>query len=228
MYQFLDELKVIGEAMKYIPSLKQMNDVIRNKCQEFVSKQNVQTAETMLPQPANGAKALTDKSHTQCLKCKKQCLTSCIFCTAGKHWIHFHCDKLKEDEIAQVIASPVDKPYLCKICGQNQSRTPNNNNTLQTNSILGNRNSLAITPPYSSVKDNPIHNSNNATIAILDEGVDQRGNEDIAQVNDTNKTVNKVVPIVQQSNACTSANVNNSREVITIDQNALTPKQMGQ
>ena len=58
MYQFLDELKVIGEAMKYIPSLKQMNDVIRNKCQEFVSKQNVQTAETILPQPANEAKAI--------------------------------------------------------------------------------------------------------------------------------------------------------------------------
>jgi hypothetical protein len=46
----------------------------------------------------------------------------------------------KKDEIAQVIASPVDKPYLCKICGQNQSRTPTNNNTLQNNSILGNRN----------------------------------------------------------------------------------------
>ena len=137
-----------------------------------------------------------------------------------------HCDKLKKDEIAQAIASPVDKPNLCKICGQNQSRTPNNNNTLQTNSILGNRNILAITHPYSSVKDKPIHNSNNATIAILDEGIDQRGNED--NVNDTNNTVNKVVPIVQQSNACTSANVNNSREVITIDQNTLTPQQMGQ
>jgi hypothetical protein len=71
MYQFLDELKVIGEAMKDIPNLKQINDVIRNKCQEFLSKQNVQTAETILPQPANGAKALTDKGHTQCLKCKK-------------------------------------------------------------------------------------------------------------------------------------------------------------
>jgi hypothetical protein len=68
MYQFLDELKVIGEAMKDIPNLKQINDVIRNKCQEFLSKQNVQTAETILPQPANGAKALTDKGHTQCLK----------------------------------------------------------------------------------------------------------------------------------------------------------------
>jgi hypothetical protein len=56
-----------------------------------------------------------------------------------------------------------------------QSRTPNNNNTLQTNSILGNRNILSITHPYSSVKDKPIHNSNNATIAILDEGIDQRG-----------------------------------------------------
>ena len=179
MYQFLDELKVIGEAMKDIPNLKQINDVIRNKCQEFLSKQNVQTAETILPQPANGAKALTDKGHTQCLKCKKQCLTSCIFCTAGKHWIHFHCDKLKKDEIAQVIASPVDKPYLCKICGQNQSRTPTNNNTLQNNSILGNRNILSITHPYSSVKDKPIHNSNNAAIAILDEGINQRGNEDI-------------------------------------------------
>jgi hypothetical protein len=63
-------------------------------------KQNVQTAETILPQPANEAKAQTDKGHTQCLKCKKQCLTSCIFCTAEKHWIHFHCDKLKQDEIA--------------------------------------------------------------------------------------------------------------------------------
>jgi hypothetical protein len=58
MYQFLDELKVIGEAMKDIPNLKQMNDVIRNKCQEFLSKQNVQTAETILPQPANEAKAI--------------------------------------------------------------------------------------------------------------------------------------------------------------------------
>jgi hypothetical protein len=38
MYQFLDELKVIGEAMKDIPNLKQMNDVIRHKCQEFLSK----------------------------------------------------------------------------------------------------------------------------------------------------------------------------------------------
>jgi hypothetical protein len=52
MYQFLDELKVIGEAMKDITNLKQMNDIIRNKCQEFLSKQNVQTAETILPQPA--------------------------------------------------------------------------------------------------------------------------------------------------------------------------------
>jgi hypothetical protein len=56
------------------PNLKQINDVIRNKCQEFFSKQNVQTAETILPQPANEAKAQTDKGHTQCLKCKKQCL----------------------------------------------------------------------------------------------------------------------------------------------------------
>jgi hypothetical protein len=31
MYQFLDELKVIGGAMKDIPNLKQINDVIRNK-----------------------------------------------------------------------------------------------------------------------------------------------------------------------------------------------------
>ena len=223
MYQFLDELKVIGEAMKDIPNLKQINDVIRNKCQEFLSKQNVQTAETILAKPANGAKALTDKGHTQCLKCKKQCLTSCIFCTAGKHWIHFHCDKIKKDEIAQVIASPVDKPYLCKICGQNQSRTPTNNNTLQNNSILGNRNILSITHPYSSVKDKPIHNSNNAAIAILDEGIDQRGNEDITQVKDIDNTVNIIQNIVQQPNACTSANVNSSREVITIDQQALTP-----
>jgi hypothetical protein len=36
MYQFLDELKVIGEAMKDITNLKQMNDIIRNKCQEFL------------------------------------------------------------------------------------------------------------------------------------------------------------------------------------------------
>ena len=179
----------------------------------------------MFTQPANGA--LTDKGHTQCLKCKKQCLTSCIFCTAGKHWIHFHCDKLKKDEIAQVIASPVDKPYLCKICGQNQSRTPNNNNTIQTNSILGNRNILSITHPYSSVKDKPIHNSNNATIAILDERIDQRGNEDITQVKDTNNTINKVLKIVQQPNACTSVNVNSSREVITTDQHALTPTTNG-
>jgi hypothetical protein len=85
--------------------------------------------------------------------------------------------------------SPVDKPYICKICGQNQSRTPTNNNTLQNNSILGNRNILSITHPYSSVKYKPIHNSNNAAIAILDEGIDQRGNEDITQVKDTNNTL---------------------------------------
>jgi len=196
MYQFLDELKVIGEAMKDIPNLKQMNDVIRNKCQEFLSQQNVQTAETVLPQPSNRAKALIEKSHTQCLKCIKQCLTSCIFCTAGKHWIHFHCDKLTKDEIAQVIASPVDKSYICKICAQNQSRTPNNNSTLQTNSILGNRDLQAITHPYSSIKDKPTFDNNNATIAILDEGIDQRRNEDIAQANDTNNTKNRVLKSV--------------------------------
>jgi hypothetical protein len=37
MYQFLDELKVIGEAMKDIPNLKQMNDVIRVYHNENVS-----------------------------------------------------------------------------------------------------------------------------------------------------------------------------------------------
>ena len=88
---------------------------------------------------------------------------------------------------------------------------------------MGNRNILSITHPYSSVKDKPIHNSNNATIAILDDGIDQKGNEDITQVKDTNNTDNKVIKIVQQPNACTSANVNSSREAITIDQQALNP-----
>jgi hypothetical protein len=92
---------------------------------------------------------------------------------------------------------------------------------------LENRNILSITHPYSSVKDKPIHNSNNATIAILDERIDQRGNEDITQVKDTNNTINKVLKIVQQPNACTSVNVNSSREVITTDQHALTPTTNG-
>jgi hypothetical protein len=36
MYGFLDELKVIGEAMKAIPNLKEINDVIRSKCETIL------------------------------------------------------------------------------------------------------------------------------------------------------------------------------------------------
>lgn len=60
---------------------------------------------------------MTIKENITCLKCKKACRTKSTFCTKGKHWIHYNCEKLTKDEIKQIEECNSDI-YNCRICKQ--------------------------------------------------------------------------------------------------------------
>ena len=66
-------------------------------------------------------KPIEYSDHT-CPKCKKNVKSRGTFCTAGNHWIHYNCERLKTHEIEQLEkSSNTSDEYSCKICSKDTS-----------------------------------------------------------------------------------------------------------
>ncbi|VDI13607.1 Hypothetical predicted protein [Mytilus galloprovincialis] len=55
-----------------------------------------------------------------CIKCNRSCRTRSAYCTSGKHWVHYKCQKMTSQEIAEIeLEEENDDNYTCKICNGN-------------------------------------------------------------------------------------------------------------
>ncbi|CAG2250966.1 unnamed protein product [Mytilus edulis] len=55
-----------------------------------------------------------------CIKCNRSCRTRSAYCTTGKHWVHYKCQKMTSQEIAEIeLEEENDDNYTCKICNGN-------------------------------------------------------------------------------------------------------------
>ncbi|CAG2194025.1 unnamed protein product [Mytilus edulis] len=52
----------------------------------------------------------------KCVKCGRNVQTRGVLCTTGKHWIHYRCDYLNEDDIHKIENNTSDNTYTCKKC----------------------------------------------------------------------------------------------------------------
>ncbi|CAC5394991.1 unnamed protein product [Mytilus coruscus] len=97
---------------------QQLNNKIREACLKLVHHNvshlsNPSTTEI----PITAGRTNVDI----CPKCNRKCLSKCIECSAGNHWIHFKCEKLTKEQINTLEQSP-DVPYVCTICTKKQSQ----------------------------------------------------------------------------------------------------------
>ena len=100
------------------PSLKKLNDEFSVQIQTLMQNRTVQRASEPIRQ---SLKPIEYSDHT-CPKCKKNVKSRGTFCTAGNHWIHYNCERLKTHEIEQLEkSSNTSDEYSCKICSKNTS-----------------------------------------------------------------------------------------------------------
>lgn len=59
---------------------------------------------------------INEQTEAKCTKCKKKCKTRGTYCTHGKHWIHYNCEKLSSSEIENLQKSNDCEEYTCNIC----------------------------------------------------------------------------------------------------------------
>ncbi|CAC5419903.1 unnamed protein product [Mytilus coruscus] len=109
---FTEELKIIANLMSNKSTYQQLNSKIREACLKLVDH-NV----SHLSNPSTTEISITaGRTNVDiCPKCNRKCLSKCIECSAGNHWIHFKCKKLTKEQINTLEQSP-DVPYVCTIC----------------------------------------------------------------------------------------------------------------
>ena len=60
--------------------------------------------------------------NNMCPKCKRVLHSRGALCEAGNHWIHYHCDRLTEQEIKRLHNEP-GFIYICKMCREKDDNT---------------------------------------------------------------------------------------------------------
>ncbi|KAH3878608.1 hypothetical protein DPMN_002505 [Dreissena polymorpha] len=100
--------------------LKVFNDLLVEKLTEFLSKQSTNALSA-----AGAAITINNcrEDSDKCPGCNRACKTNSVLCTKGSHWIHYHCQKLKKDEIEQ-LASSHDESFCCRFCKTSDTSTP--------------------------------------------------------------------------------------------------------
>jgi hypothetical protein len=107
------DLKAIHEIIK---------KAIRNNKEEYIKSPNEKMAEQLNKILQNStvessvSKRNEDFHNINCLKCKKRCRTKGTYCTKGKHWIHYNCERLSNDKIKAI---EDNDDYTCKLCHNN-------------------------------------------------------------------------------------------------------------
>jgi hypothetical protein len=65
---------------------------------------------------------ISSSSSINCIKCKKKYKTKSTYCTEGRHWVHYNCEKLSNKEIENVEQGQ-NSEYTCTICRNNKAKT---------------------------------------------------------------------------------------------------------
>ena len=65
---------------------------------------------------------ISSSSSINCIKCKKKYKTKSTYCTEGRHWVHYNCEKLSNKEIENVEQGQ-NSEYTCNICRNNKAKT---------------------------------------------------------------------------------------------------------
>ncbi|KAH3802432.1 hypothetical protein DPMN_156108 [Dreissena polymorpha] len=100
--------------------LKVFNNLLVEKLTEFLSKQSTNALSTACAAiTINNCRDDSDK----CPGCNRACKTNSVLCTKGSHWIHYHCQKLKNDETEQLALSP-DESFYCRFCKTSDTSAP--------------------------------------------------------------------------------------------------------
>ncbi|CAG2213851.1 unnamed protein product [Mytilus edulis] len=122
---FIDELKTIANLMSNKSTYQQLNSKIREACLKLVNN----TVSHLGNPSTTNISALSIKADSTnvdiCPKCNRKCLSKCIECSVGNHWIHFKCEKLNKEQINTLEQSP-DVPYVCSICTKRQGNVSSN------------------------------------------------------------------------------------------------------
>jgi len=106
------DMKAIQEIIKKATSdnkeeyIKNLNEKMAEQLNKILQNS---TAESSI------IKKNEDFDNINCLKCKKRCRTKGTYCTKGKHWIHYNCERLSNDEI-KAIEDIDNDDYTCKMC----------------------------------------------------------------------------------------------------------------
>ncbi|CAG2218628.1 MLL4 [Mytilus edulis] len=183
--QFIQELKTIEQQNQ---NLQNLNEVIKSKCQEYLQQKNPPSATKQTNHILAKDQATSvdnNDANNQCLKCNKICLSKCILCNTGNHWVHFSCDKLKKREIILLESKPDDSPYTCKLCQKLSTRQPSTSNSFPPPEIPIRTDLSTRTDKYTSDKQEVKVNYSNALVLpkinerdlaadILNEQVDTR------------------------------------------------------
>ncbi|CAC5414585.1 unnamed protein product [Mytilus coruscus] len=71
---------------------------------------------TVIHKDTGISKQNSETISIKCIKCRRNVQTRGVYCTNGKHWIHYRCGHLTEDDIHKIENSNGDNTYICKIC----------------------------------------------------------------------------------------------------------------
>ena len=81
-------------------------------------------------------------SNPKCKKCKKDCKSNCVLCDVCRHWGHYYCERLSQNEVAELKDPESNRMfYKCKMClspseGSNSAAVPINDSLTLTSNVL--------------------------------------------------------------------------------------------
>ncbi|CAG2187167.1 MLL4 [Mytilus edulis] len=241
--QFIQELKSIGEQPNQ--NLQNLNEIIKSKCQEYLQQKIPAAALNQTQLVKDLATSMCNKdANNQCPKCNKICLSKCILCNTGNHWIHFSCDKLKKGDITLIESKPDDSPYTCKLCQQLLTSSISNSHSSKPEIPVRTEIST-LTANYTSENKKDKVNFSQALVLpkivehdlatdILNEQVDTRDTgvrpkQKHSYVNETSLSTPKAIDtIVSTADANPSMNANSIKDTTVPTQKELSNREMRQ
>lgn len=98
-------------------NLKKINEIFTIELKQIVEKlkTKVQTNTESVPQAKMSVKSIDEGENIQCIGCKKNCRKNASYCTTGKHWVHYRCEKLNDKQIKETEDTSTQE-YCCKFC----------------------------------------------------------------------------------------------------------------
>ncbi|CAC5371816.1 unnamed protein product [Mytilus coruscus] len=88
--------------------------IMRNSTTNPNQDSNINIHHTVIHKDTGISKQYSETISIKCIKRRRNVQTRGVYCTNGKHWIHYRCGHLTEDDIHKIENSNGD--YTCKIC----------------------------------------------------------------------------------------------------------------